>query len=217
MADLAAVVARTLAERTARLRTFIARDAEQEWRETGYGTSHFTRRLTHWVLRPRPPDAPPVFAPETEYEYLFDGARRWFRNRGETEWCAPQDAAARRHIADPTWVLDALCGARVSRERPSADDPIEAILDIVAAGQALRQAIDCGRGQAALMWRPRLRRWRRAVPARIWLDSNERLKRVEHLAPPWSRVFAVTTWQGVTFAELGEPVDLPEPPTMTGT
>jgi hypothetical protein len=173
--DLDAVRERTLAAGSVDVRVFLAYGAPQDWRETGRGASDFTRRLTYLIFKPIPPGPQPLggLSSDTEVEYLFEGGRRWVRHDHETPWKRPLGSAyGSRQSADPTWVLDALAGARVRHTPSTGSAPIEAVLDLAAAGAVVGQRVDDGRGRTALLWRPRLRRWRKSVPARVWLDEH---------------------------------------------
>jgi hypothetical protein len=215
VSEFDAAIERTLAAGTARLRLFRAKDPPETWRDAGHATADFRHRRTHVVFRPIPSDMPPLgLPPDTEVEYLFDGGRRWVKRPDSKQWGHRRGAIdGPRHVADPTWILDALLGAAAIGDQDAADGH-RVSLDLTVAERALGHPIDLGRGRAALLWRPRLRRWRRAVPARVWLDQAGYLARAEYLDPPWSRLFQKSrTWNGVELSALGEPVDPPCPPS----
>jgi hypothetical protein len=213
--NLRAAVERTLAAGTARLRLFCARDRPDTWWDAGHGTADFRHRRTHLVFHPIRPDAPLVgLTPDLEVEYLFDGGARWVKRLDETQWGHPLGASDDpRQAGDPTWILDALFGAATIGDQHDAASGLRVSLDLTVAARVIGHQVDLGRGRAALHWRPRLRRWRKAVPARVWLDETGRLRRAEHFAPPWSRLFPSQTWVGVEFSALGAPVDLPSSPS----
>jgi len=214
MGEFDAAIGRTVAAGTARLRLLFAHDSPDTWRDVGHGIADFRHRRTQIVYRPIPPEARLLGRPETEVEYLYDGGRRWVRGLDANQWGQPLGAPDDpRQVSDPTWILDALLGATTVGHPHDSTSGLPVSLDLTVAERALGQRIDLGRRRAALLWRPRLRRWRTAVPARVWLDEAGRLARAEHLGPPWSRLFPGRTWTGVEFSALGEPVDLPSSPS----
>jgi hypothetical protein len=214
--DLDAEVERTLAAGTGRLRLLRARDGGDVWWEAGHGAADFRERRAYVVFRPIPPDAPPIgLPPTTEYEYLFDGGRRWGREPGELEWSHPSGTHADpRQAGDPTWILDALRGATIIGGAPGNGHRLR--LDLREAARALGRRLDRGPGRLAFLSASSVRAWQVNVPAAVWLDAAQRISRVEHLDPPGGRIGARLTphrtWNGLELVALGEPVELPKAP-----